>query len=227
MIERLRRGLDKSASPTSRTCRRRCGTRAGTRTAVHAAVAVGHDRHRLQPEEDRRQAHRRQRPVRPEVQGPRDVPQRMARLDGADAAGRRRRARRRHRRRRHEADRQARRRRPSGQIRRFTGNDYAKDLLAKGNVWACVAWSGDIVQLQADNPDLEFLHPRGRRGHLVGQHDDPAEGRAALRRRDVDELLLRPPGGGPAGRLRQLHLAGRRRQEVRREDRSGRSRRTR
>jgi spermidine/putrescine transport system substrate-binding protein len=46
----------------------------------------------------------------------------------------------------------------SGQIRRFTGNDYAKDLAA-GNVWACVAWSGDVVQLQADNPDLEFLIP--------------------------------------------------------------------
>lgn len=46
----------------------------------------------------------------------------------------------------------------NGQIRRFTGNDYAKDL-ASGNVYACVAWSGDIVQLQADNPDLEFLIP--------------------------------------------------------------------
>jgi spermidine/putrescine transport system substrate-binding protein len=46
----------------------------------------------------------------------------------------------------------------SGQIRRFTGNDYAKDL-ASGNLWACVAWSGDIVQLQADNPELEFLIP--------------------------------------------------------------------
>jgi spermidine/putrescine transport system substrate-binding protein len=46
----------------------------------------------------------------------------------------------------------------SGQIRRFTGNDYAKDL-ASGNLYACVAWSGDIVQLQADNPHLEFLIP--------------------------------------------------------------------
>ena len=45
-----------------------------------------------------------------------------------------------------------------GQIRRFTGNDYTKDL-ASGNLWACVAWSGDLVQLQADNPNLEFLVP--------------------------------------------------------------------
>jgi spermidine/putrescine transport system substrate-binding protein len=50
-----------------------------------------------------------------------------------------------------------------GQIRRFTGNDYAKDL-ASGNVWACVAWSGDIIQLQADNPDLEFLIPESGAG---------------------------------------------------------------
>ena len=34
----------------------------------------------------------------------------------------------------------------SGQIRQFTGNDYAP-LLAKGDVWACLAWSGDMVQL--------------------------------------------------------------------------------
>ncbi len=45
-----------------------------------------------------------------------------------------------------------------GQIRRFTGNDYTKDL-ASGNLWACVAWSGDLVQLRADNPNLEFLVP--------------------------------------------------------------------
>jgi spermidine/putrescine transport system substrate-binding protein len=46
----------------------------------------------------------------------------------------------------------------SGQIRRFTGNDYADDL-ASGNVWAAIAWSGDVVQLQLDNPDLEFVIP--------------------------------------------------------------------
>jgi spermidine/putrescine transport system substrate-binding protein len=46
----------------------------------------------------------------------------------------------------------------SGQIRRFTGNDYADDL-ANGNVSACIAWSGDIVQLQLDNPGLEFVLP--------------------------------------------------------------------
>ena len=46
----------------------------------------------------------------------------------------------------------------SGQIRQFTGNDYAP-LLAKGDLWACMAWSGDIVPLQLDNHDLVFVLP--------------------------------------------------------------------
>ncbi|KUH67415.1 twin-arginine translocation pathway signal protein [Mycolicibacterium novocastrense] len=45
-----------------------------------------------------------------------------------------------------------------GQIRRFTGNDYADDLAA-GNVVIAQAYSGDVVQLQADNPDLQFVVP--------------------------------------------------------------------
>lgn len=45
-----------------------------------------------------------------------------------------------------------------GQIRRFTGNDYTTDL-SKGNLWVAMAYSGDLVQLQADNPHLEFLFP--------------------------------------------------------------------
>ena len=46
----------------------------------------------------------------------------------------------------------------SGQIRRFTGNDYTTDL-TKGNLWIAQAYSGDVIQLQADNPELEFLIP--------------------------------------------------------------------
>jgi spermidine/putrescine transport system substrate-binding protein len=45
-----------------------------------------------------------------------------------------------------------------GQIRRFTGNDYTSDL-TKGDFAACVAWGGDIVQLQADNPDVGYIIP--------------------------------------------------------------------
>ncbi len=46
----------------------------------------------------------------------------------------------------------------SGQIRQFTGNDYA-GMLAKGDIWAAVAWSGDMVQLAPDNPNLQFRIP--------------------------------------------------------------------
>ena len=46
----------------------------------------------------------------------------------------------------------------SGHIRAFTGNEYAQDL-AKGNVVACEAWSGDVIQLQFDNPKIKFVAP--------------------------------------------------------------------
>ena len=46
----------------------------------------------------------------------------------------------------------------SGQVRRFTGNDYTADLV-QGNVAACVAWTGDIAGLQADNEQLSFNVP--------------------------------------------------------------------
>jgi len=46
----------------------------------------------------------------------------------------------------------------SGQIRRFTGNDYAPDL-AKGDIAACFAWSGDIVQLGFEDEDIKFVIP--------------------------------------------------------------------
>jgi spermidine/putrescine transport system substrate-binding protein len=46
----------------------------------------------------------------------------------------------------------------AGQIRAFTGNDYTQDLAA-GNILACEAWSGDVIQLQFDNPDIKFVVP--------------------------------------------------------------------
>ena len=45
-----------------------------------------------------------------------------------------------------------------GQIRAFTGNDYTQDLAA-GNIVACEAWSGDVIQLQFENPDIKFIAP--------------------------------------------------------------------
>ena len=44
----------------------------------------------------------------------------------------------------------------SGQIRRFTGNDYLQDI-DNGNFAACIAWSGDIAQ--SSNPDVRFVFP--------------------------------------------------------------------
>ncbi|MEE3919742.1 spermidine/putrescine ABC transporter substrate-binding protein [Micromonospora sp. BRA006-A] len=46
----------------------------------------------------------------------------------------------------------------SKQIRRFTGNDYAPDL-AKGDIAACIGWSGDVVQLGFDDEKIKFVVP--------------------------------------------------------------------
>jgi len=43
----------------------------------------------------------------------------------------------------------------SGQVRQFTGNDYTGPL-SRGDLAACISWSGDVVQLTADNPNLQW-----------------------------------------------------------------------
>jgi spermidine/putrescine transport system substrate-binding protein len=43
----------------------------------------------------------------------------------------------------------------SGQVRQFTGNDYTGPL-TRGDLAACLSWSGDVVQLTADNPKLQW-----------------------------------------------------------------------
>jgi spermidine/putrescine transport system substrate-binding protein len=45
-----------------------------------------------------------------------------------------------------------------GQVRAFTGNEYIQDLAA-GNIVACEAWSGDVIQAQLDNPAIKFVTP--------------------------------------------------------------------
>jgi spermidine/putrescine transport system substrate-binding protein len=47
----------------------------------------------------------------------------------------------------------------SGQLRQVTGNDYTGPL-ANGDLAACLAWSGDIDQLQLDNPNLRWGIPK-------------------------------------------------------------------
>jgi spermidine/putrescine transport system substrate-binding protein len=52
----------------------------------------------------------------------------------------------------------------AGQLQAFTGNDYI-DGLASGSIGACLAYTGDIVQLQVDNPQLGYALPP--KGHVI------------------------------------------------------------
>ena len=45
-----------------------------------------------------------------------------------------------------------------GQIRRFTGNEYTRDI-ARGDTVALLGWSGDAVQLLADNENIAYSQP--------------------------------------------------------------------
>ena len=47
----------------------------------------------------------------------------------------------------------------SGQIVKFTGNDYMQPL-TRGTFVASLSWSGDIVQLLPDNPNLKWAIPK-------------------------------------------------------------------
>lgn len=52
----------------------------------------------------------------------------------------------------------------AGQIKAFTGNDYTRGL-ASGTIAACLAYTGDIVQLQASQPALGYRLPAA--GHVI------------------------------------------------------------
>ena len=67
----------------------------------------------------------------------------------------------------------------SGQIRQFTGNDYS-GLMAKGDVWAAFVWSGDMVQLHADNKYLRFVIPKSGGGIWTDNMLIPKHGNAYL-----------------------------------------------
>ncbi|MGH2402115.1 MAG: extracellular solute-binding protein, partial [Candidatus Limnocylindria bacterium] len=43
-------------------------------------------------------------------------------------------------------------------VRGYYGNEYAQ-ALADGSLAVTMAWSGDVFQLQFDNPDLQFVVP--------------------------------------------------------------------
>jgi spermidine/putrescine transport system substrate-binding protein len=48
--------------------------------------------------------------------------------------------------------------RDEGIVRQYYGNEYA-DALVRGDIWATMAWSGDVFQLKFDKPELEFVVP--------------------------------------------------------------------
>ena len=54
-------------------------------------------------------------------------------------------------------------------MRAFTGNEYIQDLAA-GNIVACEAWSGDVIQAQFDNPAHQVGGTGGGPQPLERQH---------------------------------------------------------
>ena len=96
----------------------------------------------------------------------------------------------------------------TGQIRAFTGNEYIQDLAA-GNIVACEAWSGDVIQAPVRQPGHQVRHARGGAVALERQHAGPQPRDPPGQRREVDRLLLRARGRREARRLGQLHLPGR------------------
>ncbi|WP_070010683.1 ABC transporter substrate-binding protein [Streptomyces abyssalis] len=71
------------------------------------------------------------------------------------------------------------------QLRRFSGNDYI-DELSSGDIAACLAWAGDVVQLKLDNPDIEFAIPES--GYRFAT-DDLLVPAKARHRANAEELI--------------------------------------
>ncbi|MFI7235102.1 PotD/PotF family extracellular solute-binding protein [Streptomyces cyaneofuscatus] len=78
------------------------------------------------------------------------------------------------------------------QIRRFTGNDYTADL-SKGDIAACVGWAGDVIQLQADNPDIKFAIPAA--GYITSSDNllVPAQARHKTNAEKLIDYYYEPP----------------------------------
>ena len=95
----------------------------------------------------------------------------------------------------------------SGQIRGFTGNEYTKDI-TKGDSWVIIGWSGDAVQLEADNPNIKFVAPETGVHLWTDNMQIPVGAPERLHRREVHGLRLRARGPGGHRRVRQLHLPG-------------------
>ncbi len=79
----------------------------------------------------------------------------------------------------------------SGQIRGFTGNEFTKDL-AKGDSWVIIGWSGDSVQLQADNPNIQFVAPETGVNLWTDNMQIPVGAPAAYTAQKMIDFVYRP-----------------------------------
>ncbi len=98
----------------------------------------------------------------------------------------------------------------SGQIVDFTGNDYTADL-ARGDVAAVIGWSGDAVQLQADNPDIEFVMPEEGCIQWSDNMVIPVGAPNPTAAYEWIDYVYEPGEPGSDHRLQLLRLPGRRR----------------
>ncbi|WP_330307632.1 MULTISPECIES: spermidine/putrescine ABC transporter substrate-binding protein [unclassified Streptomyces] len=85
----------------------------------------------------------------------------------------------------------------NGQIRRFSGNDYTADI-TKGDFAACLAWAGDVVQLKADSPDVDFIIPDS--GYLTSS-DNMLVPNKARHKTNAERLMDYYYEPGPAAEL--------------------------
>ena len=107
----------------------------------------------------------------------------------------------------------------SGQIRTFTGNEYIKDL-PKGDSWVILGWSGDAVQLKADNPNIEFVVPESGSHLWTDNMQIPVGAPEAFTAEKFIDYRVRPGGPGAHRGVRELHHPGGRRQGGPRQGRS-------
>jgi spermidine/putrescine transport system substrate-binding protein len=79
-----------------------------------------------------------------------------------------------------------------GQIRKFTGGEYT-DGLSKGDIAACVAWAGDLVQLRLDDPNIEYYFPEA--GYMTSTDNllVPAKARHKTNAERLIDYYYQPP----------------------------------
>ena len=104
-----------------------------------------------------------------------------------------------------------------GQFRKFTGNDYTQPL-AKGDIWVALAYSGDMVQLQSDNPDLRFAYAEEGCPLFTDNMMMPAKVEHPYAAETMMNYVYEPEVAATHRGVRQLHLAGQGRQGGPREE---------